>query len=40
LLGQYMAASFVMSANGFGGTLIHDVAPAILTPTLTQPQHA
>ena len=24
LLGQYMAASFVMSADGFGGTLIHD----------------
>ena len=40
LLGQYMAASFVMSADGFGGTLIHDVAPATLTPTLTQPQHA
>jgi hypothetical protein len=40
LLGQYTAASFVMSADGFGGTLIHDVAPAILTPTLTQPHHA
>jgi hypothetical protein len=40
LLGQYMAASFVMSADGFGGTLIHDVTPATLTPTLTQPQHA
>src|SRR5262249_54927271 len=24
LLGQYMAASFAMSADGFGGTLIHD----------------
>ena len=40
LLGQYTAASFVMSADGFGGTLIHDVAPATLTHTLTQPQHA
>ena len=40
LLGQYTAASFVMSADGFGGTLIHDVAPATLTPTLTQPHHA
>ena len=40
LLGQYMAGSFVMSADGFGGTLIHDVAPATLTPTMTQPQHA
>jgi hypothetical protein len=39
LLGQYAAASFVMSADGFGGTLIHE-APATLTPTLTQPQHA
>ena len=38
LLGQYAAASFVMSADGFGGTLIHE-APATLTPTLTQPQH-
>ena len=40
LLGQYTAASFVMSADGFGGTVIHDVAPAALTHTLTQPQHA
>ena len=40
LLGQYTAANFVMSADGFGGTLIHDVAPATLTHTLTQPQHA
>ena len=40
LLGQYMAASFVMSADGVGGTLIHDLAPATLTHTLTQPQHA
>jgi hypothetical protein len=42
LLGQYMAASFVKSADGFGGTLIHDVIPATLTLTLTQqqPQHA
>ena len=40
LLGQYMAGSFVMSANGFGGTLVHDLPPATLTHTLTQPQHA
>jgi Ca2+-binding RTX toxin-like protein len=40
LLGQYMASSFAMAADGFGGTLIHDVAPATVTPTLTQPQHA
>ena len=40
LLGQYTAASFVMSADGFGGTLIHDLPPATLTHTLTQPQHA
>ena len=40
LLGQYMAASFAMSADGFGGTLIHDLPPATLTHTLTQPQHA
>jgi hypothetical protein len=39
LLGQYMAASFAMSADGFGGTLIHDNPPATLTQTLTQPQH-
>ena len=35
LLGQYMAASFVMSADGFGGTLIHDVAPATLVHFVT-----
>jgi VCBS repeat-containing protein len=40
LLGQYMASSFVMSADGVGGTLIHDLPPATLTDTLTQPQHA
>ena len=40
LLGQYMASSFAMSADGVGGTLIHDLAPATLTHTLTQPQHA
>jgi VCBS repeat-containing protein len=40
LLGQYAAASFVMSADNFGGTLIQDVAPAALTLTLAQPQHA
>ena len=34
LLGQYTAASFVMSADGFGGTLIHDVG------TVTQPNRA
>jgi len=39
LLGQYTAASFVMSTDGSGGTLIHD-PPATLTQTLTQPQHA
>ena len=39
LLGQYMAADFVMSANGFGGTLIHNSPPATLTQTLTHPQH-
>ena len=40
LLGQYMAASFSMSADGFGGTLIHDVPSAVLPQTLTRPQHA
>jgi regulation of enolase protein 1 (concanavalin A-like superfamily) len=40
LLGQYMAASFSTSADGFGGTLIHDVPSAALMQTLTQPQHA
>ena len=40
LLGQYMASSFAMSADGVGGTLIHDLPPATLTHTLTQPQHA
>ena len=40
LLGQYMAASFVPSADGFGGTVIHDPPPATLTQMLTQPQHA
>jgi hypothetical protein len=39
LLGQYMASSFAMSADGFGGTLINDTPTATLTPTLTQPQH-
>jgi hypothetical protein len=40
LLGQYMAASFVTSAEGFGDTLIHDPPPVTLAQTLTQPQHA
>ena len=40
LLGQYTAASFVTSADGFGGTLIHDPPPATQTHTLTQLQHA
>jgi hypothetical protein len=40
LLGQYMASSFAMSADGFGGTLIHESPAATLTQTLTQPQHA
>ena len=35
LLGQYTAGSFVMSADGFGGTLIHDLLPATQTHTLT-----
>ena len=34
LLGQYTAASFVMSADNFGGILIHDVG------TVTQPNRA
>jgi hypothetical protein len=37
LLGQYTAASFVTSADAFGGTLIHDPPPAALAQTLTQP---
>jgi hypothetical protein len=40
LLGQYMAANFSMSADGLGGTLIHDLPSATQTQTLTQPQHA
>jgi hypothetical protein len=40
LLGRYMAASFVTSADAFGGTLIQDPPPATLAQTLTQPQHA
>ena len=39
LLGQYAAASFVTSADGFGGTLIHDPPPATAAQMLTQPQH-
>jgi len=38
LLGQYMAGSFVMSADGFGGTQIQN--PPAATLTLTHPQHA
>ena len=38
LLGQYMAASFVTSADGLGGTLVQDPPPATLAQTLTQPQ--
>jgi Domain of unknown function (DUF4082) len=40
LLGQYTAGSFVMSADGFGGTHIQDSPPATLTQALTHPQHA
>ncbi|WP_246159109.1 calcium-binding protein [Reyranella soli] len=40
LLGQYAASSFAMSADGSGGTFIHDVPPTILAATPTQPQHA
>ena len=40
LLGQYTAASFVVPADGSGGTLIHEQPPATLTQTLTPPQHA
>jgi hypothetical protein len=40
LLGQYMAASFVTSADVFGGTLVQDSPPATLAQTLTQPQLA
>ena len=40
LLGQYMAGSFVASADGSGGTLIHDPPPENLAQMLTQPQHA
>jgi hypothetical protein len=40
LLGQYMASSFVKSADGFGGTLVQDPPPATLAQMLTQPQHA
>ena len=39
LLGQYMAGSFVTSADGFGG-IIHDPPPAIQAQTLTQPHHS
>jgi hypothetical protein len=39
LFGQYTAASFAMSTDGSGGTLIHD-PPATVAQTLTQPQHA
>ena len=40
LLIQYMAGSFVMPADGFGGTLIGDPSPTTLTQTLTHPRHA
>ena len=40
LLGQYMAASFVSSADGFGGTVIHELPPASLTQILAHPEHA
>lgn len=41
LLGQYEAASFALSSDGHGGTLITD-NPAVWnsTPFITQPQHA
>jgi hypothetical protein len=39
LFGQYTAASFAMSTDGSGGTLIQD-PPATVAQTLTQPQHA
>ena len=39
LLGQYMAADFVMSADGLGGTLIQDLPLATQTQMLTQPQY-
>jgi hypothetical protein len=39
LLGQYTAGSFVMSADGFDGTFIHDLRPETQTQ-LAQPQHA
>jgi len=39
LFGQYNAASFAMSTDGSGGTLIND-PPATVAETLTQPQHA
>jgi hypothetical protein len=35
LMGQYTASSFVMTADGFGGTFIHDVPPSALGSTLT-----
>ena len=40
LLDQYMAASFVTSPDGSGGTLVQDPPPATLAQTLTQPQNA
>jgi hypothetical protein len=38
LLGQYVAANFATSADGFGGTLIVNPPPTALASTLTQPQ--
>jgi len=38
LLGQYVAANFAMSADGFGGTLVVNPPATTLASTLTQPQ--
>ena len=39
LLGNYMAGSFIIAADGHGGTLISEVQQAEQKPLLVRPPH-
>ena len=39
LLGNYMAGSFVTTADGHGGTLVSEASQTAQQPLLTQPRH-
>jgi hypothetical protein len=39
LLGNYMAGSFAVAADGHGGTLVAEASQASQQPLLTQPRH-